>query len=431
MATPYQDKKPDAFIEAIRMQFRNREILDSTQCLGWGQFLDNSNQHAQVGLYGTAAALVAFKAGGRPDDARAAHTRDSLLRCWQNRAGSPDIQNNLNQSIRLAFFLLSIAKKQNFRDPDVQEILQELLKRQVSSTKLWSDVADDTPASSVPSEYSSAMVLILLKLLCIFSEGNDETDFQNLSDRCTDAATNLEKMYLDDRKRAREYKLPLLIAITLHLEEQTNKQVRSDLRKYLYEKSDLEKRYVHFFDQKRLNDTYIRDYFILPLNIVMPLLRFRRKVSSADYMLSMRTLERLEKSLNDNNGIYQDGVARPSSLEQGFVAIALEAANLPKPNGLKLLLPRLWYRLHQDIPQEYERVCTTLVVFGLLVPAGMIPFGVEIADSLTGILPQTLESLLRSTEFYPKWVIAIVAVVAGAIGGKPEELLRIMFRRKK
>lgn len=429
MAELFQNKSVSAFLADIRKHFTERRADKIGHPLHWGQFLDGlAQQQAQVGLYGGFAACIAYTADSRSRDQAAVDARSALVQYWQERAMSDDSEDNLRQNVRLTFLLASLAYCHGFNDRVVQEVWELLKSRRLTVDGLWTD-ADFPGNPQHPSEYSSAIILILLAIIRRTSTGT-AAEFAAFDDVRVDAGKKLQKSYLGERKKARPYKLVVLIAIMLSLEDKADKKSKSDLNAVSLDNVDVKSRYTHFFDYQKRNGNHARDYLILPIGILGAYLLFGKGLPSRQYLYATRVVAAIETSLTiSTNHLFMEG-ERPSTLEQGLVVFALESWTMPKDWKEYTLWPaRLWSLLNKDY--EHNRMTVSAFVLALYGPIAvatsaesLMKFMTE-QDLLVYLVPFVGLSLL-----IPKWVLAGIGVAAGAIT-KPQDLLKIFVGKKK
>ncbi|OGB55554.1 MAG: hypothetical protein A2503_17745 [Burkholderiales bacterium RIFOXYD12_FULL_59_19] len=431
MAELFQNKTVSAFLTGIRKQFTDHHADKTGHPLHWGQFLDGlAQKQAQVGLYGGVAACIAYSADFRSQDQAAIDARTELAQYWQERTSTTfdDCEDNLRQNVRLTFLLAGLAFRHDFTDIVVQEVWELLKNRRLGVDGLWTD-ADFPENPKHPSEFSTAIILILLAIIRRTSTGNS-AEFAVFDNVRVDAGLKLQKSYLDERKKSRPYKLIVLIAIMLSLEGKANKKVKSDLIEVSLDNVNVKSRYTHFFDYKKKNGNHARDYFILPIGILGAYLLFGKGLPSRQYLYATRVMETIESSLTKStNHLFMEG-ERPSTLEQGLVVFALESWTMPKDWKEYTLWPaRLWWWSNKEI--DYTRM--TALVFALPL-YGPIVIATS-AEYLMKFLTEQnflvfLVPIILFCSLIPKWLLAAIGVVAGVII-KPQDLLKILVGKRK
>jgi hypothetical protein len=427
----FANKSPSVMLEDIRKQFTSHKANKDHHPLHWGQFLDTAAQQAQVGLYGAVAACLAYTADQRENDPLAMASRADLVNYWNGRHGTTlaeeEADNNLRQNVRLAFMLLGVAIGHNFNDVTVSEVWAELKGRLLPTDGLWSD-AKIPGAAQHPAEYSSAMILILLAVVRRVASGTS-SDFAAFDLTRQEAGQKLQSAYLGDRKKARQYKVVVLIAIMLSLQKSADGKVKDELNDISLKNVDVRQRYTHFFDYQKRNNTQSRDYLILPVNLLGAFLLYGDELPARQYFYATRVLEAMTASLEkSSNQLFMEG-ERPSTLEQGIVVVGLEAWQRKKDwKGWKLWIPNLWWRLRQD--HDFNFWWALFFLIPLYGPVAISASEEALTKYLTaqGTL-LWLIPVIASLQL-PKWALAGLALVAGAIA-KPQDLARAFLGKKK
>lgn len=429
MAGLFADRTAQVMLQDIRKEFSDHKANRDHHPLHWGQFLDVTAQQAQVGLYGGVSACLAYTANGRVGDSLASAARADLVQYWGQRTdpANADPENNLRQNVRLAFMLLGVAIGQKFTDVTVSEVWAELGSRRLPTDGLWSDAALQA-GTQHPSEYSSAIILILLAVVRRTSNGSD-LDFSAVDAMRREAGEKLQTAYLGDRKKTRQYKVAVLIAIMLSLEKKADSKVKGELNEISLKSIDVRQRYTHFFDYQKRDNTQSRDYLILPVNLLGAYLLYGEGLPAKQYFYATRVLEGMNGSIEKSlNRLFMEG-ERPSTLEQGVVVIALEAWIQKKDwNSKRLWVPKLWWHAWQD--HEFN---PWTALFFLIPLYG--PLAISAAEgTLTKYFTDQevflwMIPIIASLQL-PKWALAGLAFVAGVIA-KPQDLFRAFLGKKK
>ncbi len=428
MSGLFEDKSATAILKDIRKQFTDHKANRDNHPLHWGQFLDSAAQQAQVGLYGGVAACLAYTADERAQDDVARSSRADLVQYWGERnAANPEPENNLRQNVRLAFLLLALAIGQKFTETTVAEVWELLRERRLTTDGLWTDAAPQGGAQH-PSEYSSAIILILLSVVRRTSDGSS-SDFSTLDAVRQEAGEKLQSTYLDDRKKTRQYKVVVLIAIMLSLQKSADSKVKAELNEISLKTIDVRQRYTHFFDYQKRDNTQSRDYLILPVNLLGAYLLYGDGLPARQYFYATRVLEAMTGSIEKSpNQLFMEG-ERPSTLEQGIVVTALEAW-IQKKNwkGTKLWLPRIWWHAWKE--RDFNRWWACFFLIPLYGPMAIAATRETLIAHLTkeNIL-LWLVPLVASLQL-PKWALAALGIVAGVIA-KPQDLIRVLLGKKK
>ena len=121
---PYKDIPPllsalcDKLLAAIRINPKDTDLA------GWGQFLDAEQHGAQIGTYGTSAALLLLQIANRPvSDPRICNLIEYFL---DNPDSTPKL---FSQNVRLAFLLLGLSRQENDRLRQQRQRLIQLLQQ--------------------------------------------------------------------------------------------------------------------------------------------------------------------------------------------------------------------------------------------------------------------------------------------------------------
>lgn len=418
-----EEKHIDAYLGDIQLVFLGKKI--SSQPLSWGQFLDNSNEDSQVGLYGTVAGTVALKASNRNGSPDAIAAEQQLVAYWTDRA-NPHKSDNLCQNIRLASLLLGLSFLSSNNSQIVGEIADELTKRVINHSGLWSDSSSPINMSPRSSEFSSAMVLILAFASVHFFKG-DKATFAQLDQASECAARALQKRYLDDRNRERPYVMALLVAVVLVLGEKANFSVQKKLSEYAWGRENIFQRYWQYIDYIDHQGNYTRDYFILPIRLLMPLLLMRGDLKGTHFLGAKAALAEIKATLDSNNlGLFVEQAGRPSSLEQALVILGMEASRQEQGFNPYLIIPKLWIGLKKPRSQEWAFAWFFLV--GVYLPIGLIVSSDWILNAYNTSLWADGIKLLEAAETLPKWTPSLLLLFSSALR-KPNELLSAAFGR--
>ena len=428
MTALFEDKNPDAFKQAIAEQFKQRSVNVEADALSWGQFLDNLGSQGQVGLYGTVSACIVFKLVGGPNDANAKSAHQKLVTFWNDRANSLDAQNNLAQNVRIAMLLLGLAISHPFTEVAVQETWRELLRKLDDAQGMWGDSLVPNELKFVRSEYVTSIISLLLFLVRHLSIGQG-MEFAELDSVREKVAKALQRSYLSDRTRQRPYKLAMLLAIVANLDKGVDRKIKKYISAHAIEAIDIKQRYTYFIDYKKTDDTFSRDFLIVPIEVFCTYLLFSNKVPGMQYLLSVRVLTEIEKCLKkSNDGLFKAGVERPSTIEQSFIVLALDAYGRYKPSRLSRILPWVRWWATRDI--ESERLAASFILLGAYCPIGLLAGAGSIGASLIGsIVPHWVIYALYAFESVPKWLATVLTIVTAATG-TPQELLKVLISRR-
>lgn len=439
MAGLFEEKKVDAFLSDFRDLFSKQQVSNAQNGLQWGQFLDTTVlDNAQTGLYGAVAACLVFGAGDGANSDRAKISRTDLIHYWNKRKlDGPtrnEAENNLRQNVRLAFLLLGISFKQNFKSPEVQEVWNLLTERVIKAEGLWGAGFKDKAFEQKSSEYASALILIILTLIKVFSVGNSH-DFDELERVRKDAALKLSRMYLSDTKRKRPYQMILLVAISIsgipiELCKKDRNKIRSELRTISFGNPDIKSRYIDFFEYTNAENKQVRDYLILPTGIFGAFLLLGHASQYIEYLYATRVLEQIEKSLKQRTpAVYMEG-DRPSTLEQGFIVLALETFEKMQAEKIRWRLILTRAKLYVSKDNEFNAFVAWIFFVALYLPLGLFAAGNPVVEFLVGkpFIEYFIPLFAVGAEL-PKWFITMVGLLSGALV-KPDVLLKAMIGKK-
>lgn len=417
------EKHIDAYLGDIQGVFINKKISRDPD-FSWGQFLDNSNDKGQVGLYGTIAGAIALKAknGSRSQDATAAEQQ--LANYWGNRKTKPANTDNLCQNIRLAALLLGLGFEGTNHATVMKEIADELNRRLIANEDMWDEFSSSNTVASRPSEFSTAIILIFSFAALHFFKGNAAI-FGQFKQTLVLAAQALQKRYLDDKNRDRPYVAALLIAVVLVLGKGANKSIRKKLSDYAQLRESVFKRQWQYIDYIDCQQNYRRDYFILPHRLLIPLLLMRADVDGTHFLEAKTVLDDIKKALDsDPHKLFVESAGRPSSLEQALVILALESSRQGKGFRLGLVWP--WVKIESSKKRPQERLFAGFFLATVYLPV----FIMTIADWLIGAYGAYIWAggltTLEVFKTVPKWGPSAV-LFCSAVVRKPNELLSALL----
>lgn len=414
------EKQLDAYLEDIRKKFLEKKIC-SSKGLSWGQFLDSENQGGQVGLYGAVSAAIAIKVRNGNQSPEAQAVEAELIDYWKKRDVAWQ-HDSLCQNVRLAALLLGLTFRSQGNSNVVVEIVQELMRRFSEFEGLWGE--SSRPPQNAPAycEWASSVVAIFLYQASQTYEGSPR-DFGTLNDCLTRAAEKLQKAYLDDSQRPRPHLLAMLAAVVLILGKSAHAAVRRRLTNEISSAAGVTQRSWHYVDYLALSGECQRDYVILPVLLFVPVLLLQPKIEGAHYLRAINVIDQLKANLDSNeSGLFKDPADRPSTLEQAFAVLALDASRrAPNRSSLSLLIPRLWIFLSKKRRPEW-------LFAWILIIAGYLPLGVAVSaegllDTVGSSFPGVIQQLLQAATQLPAWVSTTVLLIFSAIR-QPLDMLK-------
>lgn len=228
---------------------------DPTQ-KGWGQFIVAEHHSNQVGLHGTSAGLL-VKLAANPNSTIDDGVVNYLTTQWAGRHKTS--QKYFNQTVRLAFMILALAKPSDDRLlPLRNEAVAELLKRQ-HGDGTWGDWhQEDSAAQAPPRPETTAWVILALVRL------TQDDIRQNIAN----AGRFLQNYALGFSRIDKEVD-PLLIGAIMHAlpSQETNSLVRASAVRLLLQNQPNTDLQIYFFDYILSNGSSSqvkRDYLCVP-----------------------------------------------------------------------------------------------------------------------------------------------------------------------
>jgi len=421
-----EEKHIDAYLGDIQGVFLSKKISNNPD-LSWGQFLDNSNNNSQVGLYGTIAGAIALKASNGGISPDAIEAENQLVNYWNNRNKTTNSEN-LCQNIRLASLLAGLCFKSSNNSTTIKEIADELAARVVAHDGMWGDFSSTGTIASRPSEFSTAMILIFAFTASHFFTGNTSV-FSNLNQVLSNAANALQKKYLDDKNRDRPYLMALLIAVVLTIGKCSNSSLKKKLSECARDRKEIFRRHWQYLDYIDHQGNYKRDYFILPFRLLMPIILMRNDIQGTHYLEAKGVLAEIKKTLDSTGSkLFVEPAGRPSSLEQALVILALEASRAG--NGFKLSLVGPWITLEFMKPRPQERLFAGFFLAGVYLPVALISGAEWITNTYGTYLWAGGLEFMEAMKTLPAWAPSLLILFSSALR-KPNELLTTTLRPGK
>lgn len=319
-------------LSQLSEQFDNRRRDAGNSC-GWGQFIDGTTAHTQVGPYGTSAGLIAIALARGPDAVTARAAEDLAAQWCRYRQGASDENRLFCQNPRLAWVYLALSLAgQQFQEV-ADEIRRELFGRQISKDR-WGDWwIDSNQHDATPRRFSTALLYF-----CLGYSGGSGDQAQNWAN--TQSPLPLTSFGFPTIDVIFHTLAVLINTDSATVRSLFGKELRTRAWRQLVESRELA---VYFYDFRYKNaDGEIdhgREYFIVPIRLVgivigslefaPPLLKAAALSSASSVMESMRA----------HQGVYKeaDG-ARASSLNQAWAAVAIKyASRMAAPRNGKAL----------------------------------------------------------------------------------------------
>jgi len=290
---------------------------------GWGQFLDSPVGHAQIGLYGTSAGIIVRSLANRGSSSLSDSVTELITRWWAQRHSDVQLRRFLGQIPRLAFLNLALRTGQ---DPNLQQTAAEVrntLLQRLLPGNLWgnywiSDQLQDPTPRLVPSA-------IALLSLTLFSEAptTDETLLK--------IANELEQRLIGASRLPVLHATLVATAILSAKGPTMSRKAHSRLARIAYSGSrELGDLGVYFYEywypDEGGNTQSGRDYFIVPIEILLGIVGRLPSSPGAVHQRSREALNSLIKSLGESDGAYRAPEQRVSSKNQAWAAMLLKLA---------------------------------------------------------------------------------------------------------
>jgi hypothetical protein len=297
-------------------------VSDPTQ-KGWGQFIAAEHHSHQIGLYGTSAGILVKTIASSQTQIDHA-VQKYLSEQWNLRHNQS--QKYFNQTIRLAFLILALARAEDQLLKTIRdEAVKELVGRQ-RRDGAWGDWAQDGEERSAPprAETTAWAVLALTRL--------NESSTKN---ELTNGARFLQLQALSFARIEAEVD-PLVLGVIL----QASPHVEIDPRvhraavAFLSQERPGPELHIYFFDYV-LNETAVqqvkRDYLCVPRFFAYCLLAGaptigHKTVSPESLRVALahwRAIKQLEAIL-ESEPLRTSQSRYPATVDQAFVALAVE-----------------------------------------------------------------------------------------------------------
>jgi hypothetical protein len=338
------------FCRQMRGSFvANRVPVDhANQYLKWGQFITPPNSISQVGVLGsTSAAIVLGLLGNDDNDTRSAKTNLENYYITE-----PDANNQLCHNLKLAMMALALCPALNAEaSQSAKDAVGKLISR-AQTDHIWPAF---TPLQShqhptfVPANSHVATALILILLRSIFDRLSNNRDsalkdeIESLSKR---AGKTLQESLGTETGATRRFRGLIATAVILALGSESSKKTLRCFKDALVA-TDFTERIVFFYDCIIPSGVVSRDYFIIPPAVILPIIASRDGSSQHLRAMSQSANEGLFSEISER-GLYSTGQEYPSSVEQAFVGLSLEAiADRSTPLNLQGKLSHAWIYLTQ------------------------------------------------------------------------------------
>lgn len=335
--------------------------------LYWGQFVVEPKVQAQVGVYGSTCAAIVLQLNNR-DDGETKQAKQSLMTFVAQNTDN-EATKELSHNIKLAMLVLALAPRPGGdAEPQMLTQLDQLLARCTSATHLWP--AYTSPqcflgANFVPrdSEVATAVILIILyeTLKCL---GNQKyVAVRGRAQAVVEAAAlALEAAHSSERSISQRHSALLATAVILTKGTKAKHGLNSAFNEAAQVR-DFADRRVFFYECLRGDGTLSRDYFILPPAVILPMVLGKASANRLIRAKALTVIYELFPHL-DERGLFRGGQDMPSTVEQAFVGLSLQAA--AEPGGhfdIGYDIAKSWTYATQPNPNGTP----TKLIFGIVV----------------------------------------------------------------
>lgn len=382
MITPPQIR---VLLDGLARRFENRPQTDTEfpqlGAVGWGQFLDGTPSHNQVGPYGTCSGIITRALAHRGAD-NLDQAVDPLLEKWWEKRDAP--KTFLGHTIRLAMFHLAVRLKADTRLSPLQKSIETALLEQVRPDGMWGNFF-------MPGDIEDPSPRLIATSLAVLSF----TLFRPATEPCPEilpkAIERLEDRILGTENLPRLHLAIASAAITSIPGHPPSSRARSKINKLAYATQvSLPELGVHFYDYEFADPEtqdadskhkFGRDYLIVPIEVVLGIAGYQPNAPLYLRYRAETTLNLLVKNLQGFDGFYRpDNEQRISSMNQCWVAMYLALAERGEETGrpfvrsLKGLPPRWTYALIRQRPDKFWLDSLMLTLCGVsILGAGLLP----------------------------------------------------------
>ena len=355
-------KQLSAYIDNLARIFHDVYVASRA---GWGQFLDGNIHNEQVGRYGTSSGAIVLALSGR----HSTPIGQKVYKTLQDWLTSSDVQCEYHRSQTLPLVMMYLgacylqrhnSSGQEESEYFLQEVRTSIVNRQLQHNKLWGNYwLDETAHDEIPSVFVSSITLLTLYL------ADRENGSYNDLNR---AALALQDSYLKDPDSYANFSPLILTTIFLYLGEGASRKILEELNSLSHKSPDVGYRFNYFYDYELPDDSWRREYFILPISLVQPLIMYSERVPASVALYVDHVGRQLRQNLDQHQNVYKVSASdRISTLEQGFVALCLQAL-IESENRTRPLLSmgRIRYELWVQRP-SWDRWAYHFLLFAYLV----------------------------------------------------------------
>lgn len=278
---------------------------------GWGQFMNRPRDHRQVGRLGTSAGIIAFGCAKTGYSERLTKASENVI-TWLDGGGDRGEDHRRNNLV-YATMCLALAYAEQVADRRAQEYFIQLERRASVGNALWTPYHSDTGnADEDTSCFVSSYILFTAAMA-------------GWTSQClVNSATQLQSTYLRDAELHRSY-FPLISAsLHFHLDGTVSKHVRRETKSLVRNRPSTGDRFNYFFEYLDPYGSLRREYFIIPMDLMFISLAGFKSIPAVTRYAALEEFKVLTNSL-DENGMYRAPSTQPSTLEQGFLALAISS----------------------------------------------------------------------------------------------------------
>lgn len=419
------------YIGKLQSEILSTRNVTTKSNLHWGQFVVEPKAKAQVGVYGSTCAAIILRLYGR-DDSETKQAKQSLMtfvaQNTDNKAAEEFAHN-----IKLAMLVFALAPRPGEdAGPQMLAQLDQLLERCTSATHLWP--AYTSPqcflgSNFVPrdSEVATAVILIFLyeTLKCLDSQ--KYVALRGKAQAVVDsAALALEAAYSSERLVSQRHSALLATAVILTKGSKAKRGLSSAFSEAAQVR-DFADRRVFFYECLRGDGNFSRDYFILPPAVILPLVMGK---ASANRLIRAKALTVVRELFShlDEKGLFRGGQDMPSTVEQAFVGLSLQAAaESGHHSDIRYYLARSWTYATQPNPNGTPTKLIFVIVALLWAATGVALLGKQVPVNLrSNIFLGTIYDIASLPEAVPQFL----AFVTGAWPASRVVFARLVQWRK-
>jgi hypothetical protein len=371
-------------MDGLARRFENRPQKDTEfpqfGAVGWGEFLDGTPRHNQVGLYGTCSGIITRALANRGADKLDQAVDPLLEKWWEERdERSPKF---FGHTVRLAMLHLAIRLKADNHLSGLQKSIESALLDHVRPDGMWGNflMPDDIEDPS-PRLIATSLVVLSFTLFRPATEPCPETlpvAVEKIEDRIL-GTENLPRLHLAIASAA-------ITSIPGH---PPSSKVRSKINRLAYATQvSLPELGVHFYDYEFIDrknkeadheHEFKTDYLIVPIEVILGIAGYQPNAPLYLRYRAETTLNLLVKNLRGFDGFYRpDNEQRISSVNQCWVAMYLalaersEEAGPPFLRSLTGLPARCAYELIKQRPDKFWFDSLMLTLCGISVLVGSL-----------------------------------------------------------